>query len=64
MQSAGESLPYRFTRLDEGQTLHSYWTNKCGACRLQAKCTTSKERRVHRWERDGIIEAIAEATGR
>jgi transposase len=55
---AGETLTYRFTRLEEGKVLHSYWTNKCGACRLQAKCTTSKERRVRRWEHEGIIEAM------
>lgn len=55
---AGEILSYRFTRLEEGQTLHSYWTNKCSTCRLQAKCTTSKERRVRRWEHQGIIEAM------
>jgi transposase len=55
---AGEILSYRFTRLEEGQTLRSYWTNRCGACRLQAKCTTSKERRVRRWEHEGIIDAM------
>lgn len=55
---AGEVLSYRFTRIEEGQTLHSYWTNKCSNCRLQAKCTTSKERRVRRWEHEGIIEAM------
>jgi transposase len=55
---AGETLSYRYTRLEEGKTLHSYWTNKCGACALQSKCTTSKERRVRRWEHEGVIEAM------
>ncbi|WP_245280014.1 transposase [Hyphomicrobium sp. 99] len=55
---AGEILSYRYTRLEEGRTLQSYWTNKCGTCALLAKCTTSKERRVNRWEHEGIIEAM------
>jgi transposase len=55
---AGETLSYRYTRIEEGRTLHSYWTNKCGTCPLQAKCTTSKERRVNRWEHEGVIEAM------
>ncbi len=55
---AGEILPYRFTRVEDGRTLHSYWTTKCGTCALQAKCTMSKERRGRRWEHEAVIEAI------
>jgi len=55
---AGVTLAYRYTRLEEGRTLHSYWTRKCRACALQAKCTTSKERRVNRWEHEGVIETM------
>jgi transposase len=55
---AGEMLSYRYTRLEEGKTLHCYWTNKCGSCALQTRCTTSKERRVNRWEHEAIIEAM------
>ena len=29
---AGESLTWRFTSVEEGMTLHSYWTTKCGDC--------------------------------
>lgn len=32
---AGEILSYRYTRSEEGRTLHSYWTNKCGTCALR-----------------------------
>jgi len=46
----GENLRYRFTSVENGRTLHSYWTTKCDACPLKTKCTTSKERRVRRWE--------------
>lgn len=55
---AGEILSYRFTRFEDGRTLHSYRTNKCGTCALQTECTTSKERRVRRWEHEGVIEAM------
>ena len=55
---AGETLSYRYARIEEGRTLHSYWTNKCSACALKAKCTPSKERRVNRWEHEGVIEAM------
>jgi hypothetical protein len=55
MAAPGKILSYRFTRLEEGRTLHSYRTNKCGACALQAKCTISKERCVNRWEHEGVL---------
>jgi hypothetical protein len=43
---------------ENGRTLHSYWTTKCDACPLKTKCTTSKERRVRRWEHESVIEAM------
>lgn len=55
---AGQTLTYRYTRIEDGLEMHSYWTNKCGACRWQGKCTTSKERRVRRWEHEGVVEAM------
>lgn len=55
---AGELLSFRYTRLEEGRTLHSYWTNRCGSCALQTRCTTSKERRVNRWEHEAFIDAM------
>jgi hypothetical protein len=55
---AGQTLTYRYTRIEDGLEMHSYWTNKCGACRWQEKCTTGKERRVRRWEHEGIVEAM------
>jgi transposase len=55
---AGETLTYRYTRIEEGRKLQSYWTNKCGTCALLAKCTPSKERRVNRWEHEDVIDAM------
>ena len=54
---AKERLTYRFTTEDKGKQLRVYWTNRCGSCALKAKCTTGKERRIKRWEKEHILEA-------
>jgi len=55
---AGARLTYRFTNTEAGKTLHSYWTDACGSCVVKGRCTTSKERRVRRWEHEGILERV------
>ena len=47
---AGERLTYRFTREEAGLAIRRYWTNACRTCVIKDRCTTSKERRVSRWE--------------
>lgn len=54
---ANEVLAYRHSSVENGMTLHSYYTNKCGECPLRSKCTTGKERRVRRWEHEHVVEA-------
>ena len=49
-------LIYRFTTEDKGKQLRAYWSNRCGSCALKAKCTTGKERRIKRWEKERILE--------
>ena len=39
-------------------TLHSYWTSACQGCPRKAKCTTGKERRIKRWEHEGVLETM------
>jgi hypothetical protein len=56
---AGERLTYRFDSEEEGKTLHVYWTTRCSDCPLKADCTTGKERRIKRWEKEHILEAAA-----
>jgi len=53
---AKERLTYRFMTEDKGRQLRAYATNRCGSCALKAKCTTAKERRVKRWEKEHILE--------
>jgi len=55
---AGEMLPYRFTNVQDGKTVHRYWTSACGSCRLKSLCTPSKERRIFRWEHEAVLEKV------
>lgn len=55
---AGEQLKNRFQTVERGMTLNRYWTSSCPSCPIKAQCTTSKERRVTRWEHKDVIEAM------
>ena len=55
---AGERLIWRMTSEENGLTLHRYWSSNCKTCSLKSQCTTSKERRVTRWEHEAILEAM------
>ena len=48
----------RFTSVEDGMTLHSYWSSGCQVCALHDQCTTGKERRVKRWEHEAVLEAM------
>jgi len=54
---AGERLSYRHDSEENGKKLWVYWTSRCSACLLKADCTTGKERRIKRWEKEHILEA-------
>jgi len=55
---AGQTLTYRYSREERGQTQRRYWQNECQNCSLKAQCTTGKERRIARWEHEHLIEAM------
>jgi transposase len=55
---AGEQLPYRYTTEENGLILRRYWTNACQGCAIKQTCTTSKERRITRWECEHVLEAV------
>jgi transposase len=55
---AGEHLTWRFNNVENGMTLHNYWSSACPTCPIKAQCTTGKERRIKRWEHKDIIDAI------
>ena len=53
---ANARLTYRHTTEDKGRQLRAYWANGCGSCALKANCTTGKERRIKRWEKEHMLE--------
>ena len=55
---AGERLAHHFTNEEHGLALHRYWTNTCQSCPIKNRCTTSKERRITRWEHEQVLEAV------
>ena len=62
---AGETLTWRFTSVEDGKTLHTYWTTKCAGCPLRSRCTSSKQpRRIKRWEHEAVIDAMQERLDR
>jgi transposase len=61
---AGERLTWRFTSVEKGMTMHTYWTTKCGGCPLKSKCTTSNLRRIRRWEHEAVIDAMQDRLDR
>ena len=55
---AGEHLIYHYTSEERGLILHRYWTNACQSCPIKDQCTTGKERRITRWEREDVLEEV------
>ena len=52
---AGERAIRRFTSVENGLTLHKYWSSACPQCKLKAQCTTSSYRRIARWEHEDVL---------
>ena len=57
---AGERAVYRFTTVENGLTLHKYWSSACPKCLIKEKCTTGVNRRIARWEHESILERMQE----
>ena len=55
---AGHELSYRFSREERGLILRRYWTTACLDCTIKEQCTTSRERRITRWEHEDVLEAV------
>jgi transposase len=55
---AGERLGYHFTNEERGKTLRHYWINVCQHCAIKGQCTTSKERRITRWEHEDVLDEV------
>lgn len=55
---AGEHLIYRFTGPQDGKNIRVYWSSNCADCVIKDKCTSSKHRRVRRWEHEDVLERV------
>ena len=56
--SGRERAIHRFTTVENGLTIHKYWSSACPRCPLKEKCTTSDYRRIGRWEHEAVLEAM------
>jgi len=61
---AGQRAIKRFTTIENGLTLHKYWSSACPRCPLKAQCTTSNYRRIARWEHEAVLEAMQQRLDR
>jgi len=52
---AGERLTYRFDSVENDKTLRVYMRYGCSSCALRPQCTTATEKRIKRWEHEGIL---------
>lgn len=55
---AGQRAVRRFTTVENGMTIHKYWTSACPRCPIKTQCTTSSYRRIGRWEHEAVLEAM------
>jgi hypothetical protein len=55
---AGQRAIWRFTTIENGMTLHKYWSSACPRCPIKAQCTTGDYRRIARWEHEAVLEAM------
>ena len=55
---AGQRAIKRFTTIENGLTLHKYWSSACPRCPLKKQCTTGDYRRIARWEHEAVLEAM------
>jgi transposase len=56
---AGQVLPYAFESCEDGRAIWTYTsTQSCKECRIRSQCTTSKTRRVRRWEHEDRLDKM------
>lgn len=55
---AGQTAKYRFTSVEQGLTIHRYWSSACPQCPLKRQCTPSDYRRISRWEHEAVLETM------
>ena len=54
----GNRVTYRFTTTEDGLQMRAYLCSACPTCLIKAQCTTSKYRRIRRWEHEEVADAV------
>ena len=44
--------------IERGLKIHKYWSSNCPTCAIRSQCTSSKNRRVSRWEHEAVVDAV------
>jgi hypothetical protein len=55
---AGKRAIRRFSSVEKGLTIHTYWSSACPRCPIKNRCTPSDYRRIRRWEHEEVLEAM------
>jgi len=55
---AGKRAIWRFTSVENGMTIHTYWSSACPRCPMKTQCTTGEYRRIKRWEHEDVLEKM------
>jgi len=61
---AGRRLTRRYTSVEDGMTMHTYWYSDCASCSIKSQCTGADARRVKRWEHEGVLDQMQERLDR
>ena len=61
---SGQRAIHRFTTDERGLQIHIYWSSACPGCSQRNQCTTSKYRRIRRWEHEDVMDAVQQRLDR
>jgi transposase len=61
---AGQRLTRRYTSIEDGMTMHTYWYSDCASCSIKSQCTAADARRVKRWEHEEVLDQMQERLDR
>ena len=56
---AGQIAIYRFTTVENGKTLHKYWSSACPSAR-SSRSAHPANRRIARWEHENVLDMVQE----
>jgi hypothetical protein len=61
---AGQRAIWRYTTVEDGLTIHKYWSSACPRCPVKAQCTTNNYRRITRWEHEDVLDKMQKRLNR